>query len=41
MNAPELLGEAAQKARSVAMPDAVKRLADLVEKVAENQGERP
>lgn len=41
MNAPEMLGEAAQKARSVARPDAVKRLADLVEKVAAKQGERP
>jgi UDP-N-acetylglucosamine--N-acetylmuramyl-(pentapeptide) pyrophosphoryl-undecaprenol N-acetylglucosamine transferase len=36
-----MLGEAAQKARSVARPDAVKRLADLVEKVAAKQGERP
>ncbi|MEC9404293.1 MAG: undecaprenyldiphospho-muramoylpentapeptide beta-N-acetylglucosaminyltransferase [Pseudomonadota bacterium] len=41
MNAPEMLGEAALKARSVARPDAVKRLADLVEKVAAKQGERP
>jgi UDP-N-acetylglucosamine--N-acetylmuramyl-(pentapeptide) pyrophosphoryl-undecaprenol N-acetylglucosamine transferase len=41
MNAPEMLGEAARNARSVARPDAVKRLADLVEKVAFKQGERP
>ena len=41
MKAPEMLGDAAQKARSVARPDAVKRLADLVEQVAANQGERP
>ncbi|MHA7777465.1 undecaprenyldiphospho-muramoylpentapeptide beta-N-acetylglucosaminyltransferase [Roseibium sp. M-1] len=41
MNAPEMLGEAAHNARSVARPDAVKRLADLVEKVALKQGERP
>ena len=41
MNAPEMLGEAARNARGVARPDAVKRLADLVEKVALKQGERP
>ena len=41
MNAPDLLKDAAEKALSVAKPDAVKRLADLVEKVATNQGERP
>ncbi|MET1411595.1 undecaprenyldiphospho-muramoylpentapeptide beta-N-acetylglucosaminyltransferase [Roseibium sp. HPY-6] len=41
MNAPEQLVTAAENARSVAKPDAVKRLADLVEKVAAQQGERP
>ncbi|MCX2721882.1 undecaprenyldiphospho-muramoylpentapeptide beta-N-acetylglucosaminyltransferase [Roseibium salinum] len=41
MNAPDRLAEAAGHARSVAKPDAVKRLADLVEKVARKQGERP
>ncbi|GAA0774188.1 undecaprenyldiphospho-muramoylpentapeptide beta-N-acetylglucosaminyltransferase [Roseibium denhamense] len=40
-NAPGMLAEAAQNARSVAKPDAVKRLADLVEAVAETKGERP
>ncbi|MBN9671645.1 undecaprenyldiphospho-muramoylpentapeptide beta-N-acetylglucosaminyltransferase [Roseibium aggregatum] len=34
MNAPEMLAQAAEKARGVAKPDAVKRLADLVETVA-------
>ncbi|CTQ53049.1 UDP-N-acetylglucosamine--N-acetylmuramyl-(pentapeptide) pyrophosphoryl-undecaprenol N-acetylglucosamine transferase [Roseibium album] len=41
MNAPEMLVEAARNAKDVAKPDAVKRLADLVEKIANNQGERP
>ncbi len=41
MNAPDALAEAAEKARGVARPDAVKRLADLVEEVAANKGERP
>lgn len=40
MNTPGMLAEAAAKARAVARPDAVKRLADLVEKVAANKGER-
>ncbi|MEP4063784.1 MAG: glycosyltransferase, partial [Nitratireductor sp.] len=41
MNAPDLLIEAARQARSVARPDAVKRLADLVEKVSNSEGDRP
>ncbi|MBO6893535.1 MAG: undecaprenyldiphospho-muramoylpentapeptide beta-N-acetylglucosaminyltransferase [Roseibium sp.] len=41
MSAPEMLTEAARNAKSVAKPDAVKRLADLVEEIAQNQGERP
>lgn len=41
METPDMLATAAEKARSVARPDAVKRLADLVEKVASKQGERP
>ncbi|GAB4530749.1 MAG: undecaprenyldiphospho-muramoylpentapeptide beta-N-acetylglucosaminyltransferase [Roseibium sp.] len=41
MNAPEMLVEAARNARSVARPDAVLRLADLVENIARKQGERP
>lgn len=41
MNAPDTLAKAAENANSVARPDAVKRLADLVEQVADNQGERP
>ncbi|WP_299473526.1 undecaprenyldiphospho-muramoylpentapeptide beta-N-acetylglucosaminyltransferase [uncultured Roseibium sp.] len=41
MNAPDQLAVAAENARGVAKPDAVKRLADLVEKVAAQQGERP
>ena len=41
INAPDLLAEAAANAHSVAKLDAVKRLADLVEKVAAKQGERP
>jgi UDP-N-acetylglucosamine--N-acetylmuramyl-(pentapeptide) pyrophosphoryl-undecaprenol N-acetylglucosamine transferase len=41
MNAPEMLVEAARKARGVARPDAVRRLADLVEDIAQKQGERP
>jgi len=42
MEAPDMLSQAAENARSVAKPDAVKRLADLVETVAEKQkGERP
>ena len=41
MAAPEMLTEAARNAKSVAKPDAVKRLADLVEEIAQNQGERP
>ncbi len=41
MAAPVQLAEAAQNARSVARPDAVKRLADLVERIANQQGERP
>ena len=40
MNAPEMLEEAASNARSVAKPDAVKRLADLVEEIANKHGER-
>ncbi|KZM48523.1 undecaprenyldiphospho-muramoylpentapeptide beta-N-acetylglucosaminyltransferase [Labrenzia sp. OB1] len=39
--APEMLATAAEKARGIARPDAVKHLADLVEKVANEQGERP
>lgn len=41
METPGMLVEAAAKARGAAKPDAVKRLADLVEKVADKQGERP
>ena len=41
METPDMLAEAARNARSVAKPDAVKRLADLVEEVADKQGERP
>jgi len=41
MNAPDMLAAAAGKARGVAKPDAVKRLADLVETVATKKGERP
>ncbi|MEP3046274.1 MAG: undecaprenyldiphospho-muramoylpentapeptide beta-N-acetylglucosaminyltransferase [Roseibium sp.] len=41
METPDMLAEAAKNARKVAKPDAVKRLADLVEKVADKQGERP
>jgi len=41
MNAPEMLKEAAKNARSVGRPDAVKRLADLVEETATKKGERP
>lgn len=41
MDAPDMLTNAAEAARTVAKPDAVKRLADLVESVAQNKGERP
>jgi UDP-N-acetylglucosamine--N-acetylmuramyl-(pentapeptide) pyrophosphoryl-undecaprenol N-acetylglucosamine transferase len=41
MTSPEMLKDAAANALSVAKPDAVKRLADLVEQVANKQGERP
>jgi UDP-N-acetylglucosamine--N-acetylmuramyl-(pentapeptide) pyrophosphoryl-undecaprenol N-acetylglucosamine transferase len=41
MNTPEMLEEAARAALTVAKPDAVKRLADLVESVAYQKGERP
>jgi len=41
MKTSEMLVEAARKARSVARPDAVQRLADLVEDIAHKQGERP
>lgn len=41
MNEPAMLSSAAEKALGVAKPDAVKRLADLVETVAGKQGERP
>ncbi|PVB61626.1 undecaprenyldiphospho-muramoylpentapeptide beta-N-acetylglucosaminyltransferase [Labrenzia sp. 011] len=41
METPDMLAAAAENARSVARPDAVKRLADLVEKVASKEGERP
>lgn len=41
MHAPGLLTEAAANALRVAKPDAVSRLADLVERVAANKGERP
>ena len=40
MTSPEMLKDAAANALSVAKPDAVKRLADLVEQVANKQGER-
>ena len=38
---PQLLAEAALNARRVAKPDAVIRLANLVEEIAERKGERP
>jgi len=41
MDAPDMLTQAARMARTVAKPDAVKRLADLVESVAQNKGVRP
>lgn len=41
MNAPDKLQEAAANALNVAKPDAVSRLADLVEQVATAKGERP
>ncbi|POF28722.1 undecaprenyldiphospho-muramoylpentapeptide beta-N-acetylglucosaminyltransferase [Roseibium marinum] len=41
METPDMLATAAENARGVARPDAVKRLADLVERVASKQGERP
>ena len=41
MNAPDKLQEAAANALKVAKPDAVSRLADLVEEVAKGKGERP
>ncbi|WP_422377395.1 undecaprenyldiphospho-muramoylpentapeptide beta-N-acetylglucosaminyltransferase [Roseibium sp.] len=41
METPEMLKDAAKNARSVGRPDAVKRLADLVEEVANSKGERP
>ena len=41
MDAPDMLTQAARAARTVAKPDAVKRLADLVESVAQNKGVRP
>ncbi len=41
MDAPEMLEAAAKAAKTVAKPDAVKRLADLVESVAQNKGVRP
>jgi len=41
MNAPDKLQEAAANALKVAKPDAVSRLADLVEQVAKGKGERP
>ena len=41
MNNPAMLATAADAARRVARPDAVKRLADLVETVAAKKGERP
>ncbi|WFE91645.1 undecaprenyldiphospho-muramoylpentapeptide beta-N-acetylglucosaminyltransferase [Roseibium porphyridii] len=41
MDAPDMLSKAAERARSVAKPDAVKRLADLVETIALKKGERP
>lgn len=41
MDNPGMLAEAAANAKRVAKPDAVKRLADLVESVAQNKGERP
>ncbi|WP_420333261.1 undecaprenyldiphospho-muramoylpentapeptide beta-N-acetylglucosaminyltransferase [Roseibium sp.] len=41
MNAPDKLQEAAANALKVAKPDAVSRLADLVEQMAAGKGERP
>ncbi|WP_428686876.1 undecaprenyldiphospho-muramoylpentapeptide beta-N-acetylglucosaminyltransferase [Roseibium sp.] len=41
MASPDILAQAAENAKSVAKPDAVKRLADLVERIANKQGERP
>lgn len=41
MNAPDKLQDAAANALKVAKPDAVGRLADLVEEVAKGKGERP
>ncbi len=41
MENPGMLAEAAANAKRVAKPDAVKRLADLVESVAQNKGVRP
>lgn len=41
MTTPQLLIDAAKKVRGLARPDAVKRLADLVERVSNSQGERP
>lgn len=41
MDAPDMLTAAAAAARTVAKPDAVKQLADLVEKIAGKEGERP
>ncbi len=41
MNNPDMLSKAAANARGLAKPDAVKRLADLVETVAAKKGERP
>lgn len=41
MNNPDMLGKAADRARGLAKPDAVRRLADLVETVAAEKGVRP
>lgn len=41
METPEMLKDAAKNARSVGRPDAVGRLADLVEEIANLKGERP
>lgn len=41
MEAPDMLAAAASAARTVARPDAVTQLADLVERVAAKKGERP